>query len=445
LLRKKLNTFRGGVHPSENKEITYGKEFTNLSIPQVCYIPLQQHAGKPAVPVVEPGDMVQEGQLIGKADGFISANVHSSVPGKVVEIAEYPTVFSKSGKCIVIEANGSFSSSGKTQDKISWEGMSSETLLQRIGDAGIVGMGGAAFPTSVKLSPPREKNIDTLVINGAECEPYLTVDDMLMRTYPEEIIEGISISLKVLNIDTAYIGIEKNKPQAIQIMRDAVQNKALKEKIIIVPLKTKYPQGGEKQLIYSILKREVPSGGLPMEVGVVVQNVGTAFAIREAVVFGKPLFERFVTITGTIVNRPGNYKIKLGTRISDIIEECGGLKEEPAKIVMGGPMCGITLFSNDVPVIKGTSGIIFLSAGEISVQEFSPCIRCGRCVSACPSNLLPCDLANAVESDRYDLVQALNPFDCIMCSACSFVCPSRRPISHFIKTAQEKLRRKKSA
>ncbi|MBN2038453.1 MAG: electron transport complex subunit RsxC [Spirochaetes bacterium] len=445
MFRKAFNTFKGGIHPSENKEITGTKEFSNLSIPQVSYIPLQQHIGKPAIPVVEIGDIVEEGQLIAKADGFISANVHSSVPGKVIEIAEYPTVYSKKGKCIVIEANGAFSSSGKTQEKILWDCLDREALLQSISDAGIVGMGGAAFPTSVKLSPPKDKKIDTLIINGAECEPYLTVDDMLMKTFAEDIIEGIRILLKVLNIDRAYIGIEKNKPYAAGNLRKSIEDKGLTDKITVVILKTKYPQGAEKQLIYSILKREVPSGGLPMEIGVVVQNVGTVFAVREAVVFGKPLFERFLTVTGKIVNRPGNYKVKIGTRISDIIEECGGLSEDPAKIIMGGPMCGITLFSDEVPVIKGTSGIIFLSDDEIPVEKYGPCIRCGRCVAACPTNLLPCDLGTAVETERYDIVELLNPFDCIMCSACSFVCPSRRPLSHFIKTAQEKLRKRKSA
>jgi Na+-translocating ferredoxin:NAD+ oxidoreductase subunit C len=445
MFQRALSTFKGGIHPSENKEITFEKEFSNLSIPQLCYIPLQQHTGKPAVPVVEVGDAVQEGQLIASADGFISANVHSSIPGKVVEIAEHPTVYSMKSKCIVIEADGEFSSSGKEQEKFPWEDLSSENIIRKISEAGIVGMGGAAFPTSVKLSPPKDKTIDTLVINGAECEPYLTVDDMLIRTYPDEIIEGIRITLKALGIDQAYIGIEKNKPKAIQVLKKTIEKSSLNEKIQVCPLKTKYPQGAEKQLIYSILGREVPSGGLPMAVGVVVQNVGTVYAIREAIVLGKPLFERFLTVTGEIVNKPGNYKVKIGTRISDIIEDCGGLKEEPAKIIMGGPMCGITLPVGDVPVIKGTSGIIFFSKAEVRTDDYRSCIRCGRCVAACPTNLLPCDLGTAIESDRYDLVEKLNPFDCIMCGACTFVCPSRRPLSHFIKSAQERLRKRKSA
>ncbi len=439
------NSFKGGIHPLEKKDITKDKSFTTLSIPQVCYIPLQQHLGKPAAPVVNIGDVVQEGQLIGKAEGFISANIHSSIPGKVIDISEHPTIYSKKGKCVVIEAEGKFTTSGKQLEEKKWESLSQEDILNIVRDAGIVGLGGAAFPTSVKLSPPKDKKIDSLVINGSECEPYLTVDDMLMRSFPNEIIEGIQITLKILGINNAYIGIESNKPEAIAALEKTVLASSCKEEIRVVPLKTKYPQGAEKQLIYSILKREVPSGGLPMDAGAVVQNVGTVFAIREAVILDKPLFERYITVTGSIVNNPGNYKIKIGCRVSDIIEECGGLKEEPAKIIMGGPMCGISLYNTDIPLVKGTSGILFLSKNDVQLEDYSPCIRCGRCVSACPTALLPCDIGNAIEKNRVDLLEDLNPFDCILCSVCSFVCPSRRPLSHFIKLAQEKLRKQKTA
>ncbi len=439
------NSFKGGIHPLENKDITNDKKFITLSIPHVCYIPLQQHLGKPAKPVVDVGDVVQEGQLIGEADGFISANIHSSIPGKVIEIKEHPTIYSKKGLCVVIEAEGRFTTSGKQLEEKKWESLSQEEILNLVRDAGIVGLGGAAFPTSVKLSPPKDKKIDTLIINGSECEPYLTVDDMLIRSFPNEIIQGIRITLKILGIDKAFIGIESNKPEAISELEKCLNNSSLKENIKVVPLKTKYPQGAEKQLIYSILKREVPSGGLPMDAGAVVQNVGTIFAIREAVMLEKSLFERYITVTGKIVNNPGNYKIKIGCRISDIIEECGGLKEEPAKIIMGGPMCGMSLNNTDIPLVKGTSGILFLSRDEVQLEDYSACIRCGRCVSACPTALLPCDIGVAIEKDRLDLLEELNPFDCILCSVCSYVCPSRRPLSHFIKLAQEKLRKKKSA
>lgn len=437
-------TFKGGIHPPEYKHITEGMEFSNFSIPQICYIPLQQHIGKPAVPVVNAGEMVCEGQLIGKADGFISANVHSSIPGKVIEIKEHPSVFSRKSLCVVVEAEGKFDSSGKPSEISEWQNLTPKEILGRIAEAGIVGLGGAAFPTPVKLSPPENKKVDTLIINGSECEPYLTVDDMLIRTFPQDIIEGIGITLRVLGVSKAIIGIENNKKEAASILKISLEASPLKDKIQLVQLKTKYPQGAEKQLIYSIMKKEVPSGGLPMDVGVVVQNVGTIYAIREAVALKKPLFERYITVTGNLVNRPGNYKVRIGTRISDIVEECGGLKEYPSKVIMGGPMCGISLQSMDVPVVKGTSGLLFLSEREVNHEDFSPCIKCGRCVSACPIALVPCDIGNAVENKRFDLLDR-NVFDCIMCGACSYICPSRRPLSHFVKLSQEKLRKRKTA
>lgn len=435
-------TFSGGIHPPESKKLTAGKPFSNLSVPQVCFIPLQQHTGKPAQAVVAVGDIVSEGQLIGAADGFISGNVHASIPGKVMEIAEHPTVYSKRGLCVVIEAQGAFTETGLPRSHSPCESLSSEELLARVRDAGIVGLGGAAFPTSVKLSPPKNKPIDALIINGSECEPFLTVDDMLMQTFPGEILEGVRITLKILGIPKAYIGIEKNKPAAIKVLRKKIEDMSLAGSVELRPLRTKYPQGAEKQLIRAILKREVPSGGLPMDAGAVVQNVGTIFAIYEAVALGKTLFERYITVTGRCVKNPGNYKVRLGTRISAIIEECGGLLAEPAKIIMGGPMCGISLDTLETPVVKGTSGILFLTKNEIDIEDYRPCIRCGRCVSVCPSGLMPCDLGNLIEKELFDAVEPLRPFDCIMCGSCAYMCPSRRPLNHFIKLAQDKLRRK---
>lgn len=437
-----LHTFAGGIHPPENKHYTAEKAFNNISIPQQCYVPMLQHVGRPAKPVVQAGDSVLEGQLIGEADGLISANIHAPVPGRILEITEHPTVYSKKGLCVVIEAQGSFESWRSGNEGASWERMDGPALLEKIRGAGIVGMGGAAFPTHVKLNPPKNRPIDTLIVNASECEPYLTVDDILVQSHPAEIIEGIRITMKVLGIRQAYIGIEDNKKKAIEKFRKILDTPIPDGTIGLRALRTKYPQGAEKQLIYSILKREVPSGGLPMDAGTVVQNVGTIFAIWEAVVLGKPLFERYLTVTGTCVKNPGNYKVRVGTRLSDVIEECGGLVEEPGKIIMGGPMCGIALDSLEIPVIKGTSGVLLLKKDRIMLQDYLPCIRCGRCVSVCPTGLIPCDLVNAVEKGRYDLAETLNPFDCIMCGSCSYVCPSRRPLSHFIKVGQEKLRQK---
>lgn len=432
-------SFKGGVHPPEHKKATEHSDVENLSIPHECFIPLQQHIGKPAVPVVEVGDYVNEGQLIAKADGFISANVHASVPGKVTAIDKFPTSMSEQGVCIVVETQGQFQSE-KPSEKIDWQAKSVDELKTIVQEAGITGMGGASFPTHVKLSPPENKAIDTLIINAAECEPYLTVDDVLMRTSYKEIVEGIKISLKILGIKKAIIGIEENKPAAYKALVSYL--KSIDADISAKKLKTKYPQGAEKQLIYSLTKRSVPSGGLPMDIGVVVQNVGTVFAMYQAAVENKPLYERLVTVSGSLVNKPGNYKIKIGTTIEHIIKECGGLKEDPAKIIMGGPMCGAALNDTRVPVIKGTSGILFLSKKETSYDSYNPCIRCSRCVSVCPINLLPYEMSNAVELGRYDITEELNPLDCIQCGACSFICPSRRPISHFIKMAQEHVRKK---
>ncbi len=431
-------TFKGGIHPPERKEITEEKEFTNLSVPRMCYVPLLQHIGAPAEAVVEIGDHVEEGQLIAEAKGLISSNVHAPVPGKVVDIVDHMTLFEWQ-KTIVIEAEGAFTASAGPGQNTDWESVHAADILEKIRDAGIVGLGGAAFPTAVKLSPPPGKEIDVLVVNGAECEPYLTVDDMLMKTYPGDIIEGIRIALKVLGIKKAVIGIEDNKKTAASRMNEALAKIKPDENITVKTLRTKYPQGAEKQLIYSLLKRVVPSGSLPMDVGVVVQNVGTLYAVKEAVVSGKSLFERYVTVSGEMINKPGNYKVRIGTRIQDIIEECGGLKGDPSKVVIGGPMCGVAVHTMEIPVIKGTSGILFLSEEEIGRGDYTVCIRCGKCVAACPVGLLPCEIGSAVEKNRYKLAAEYDPMDCIMCGSCAYCCPANRPLSHFIRLARERM------
>jgi len=437
-----LKTFRGGIHPPESKNITGGAKFSNLAIPVTCYIPLQQHIGVPAKSLVKVGDIVEQGQLIGAASGFVSANVHASVPGKVIDITDSLTVYQKQ-PTIVIEAEGSFTSSAQTGENVRYEDLSQDEILLKVKEAGVVGLGGAAFPASVKLSPPPETRIDTLIVNGAECEPYLTVDDMLMQTFPHELIEGIQITLKILGIKHAIIGVENNKGDAVRALQNAIDEIRPSEDISVRALRTKYPQGAEKQLIYTLLRKEVPSRGLPMDIGVVVQNIGTINAIREAVVLNKPLYERYITVSGKMINKPGNYKVRIGTRISDIVEECGGLKGEPAKIIVGGPMCGLSIHSMDMPVVKGTSGILFLAEDEVNISDYSPCLRCGKCVSACPIGLLPCDLGAAVENNRFDIVNDLHPSDCIMCGSCSYSCPAKRPLSHFIKIAQERIKQKK--
>lgn len=433
-----FSTFHGGTHPPQNKKRTRELEFVNLPVPGLCYISMLQHIGAPAEPVVEVGDVVEEGQLVGRGVGNITANVHASVPGRVMEIKEMKTVYGL-GQVVVIESGGAFNTAAKKEAVSSVEDLTREEILAAIKDAGIVGMGGAAFPTIVKFSS--KSVLDTLVVNGAECEPYVTVDDMLMRTFADEIIVGVRIALKGLGINRAIIGVEDNKPEAVKALKAAIARLNSPESITVKSLHTKYPQGSEKQLIYSLTKRKVPSGGFPLDIGVNVQNVGTIFAIREAVFFKKPLYERYLTVSGSLVKNPGNYKVRVGTMISDIVNDCGGLTEAPAKVLVGGPMCGVSLPSMDIPIVKGTTGLLFLSKKEAFCEnEYSSCIRCGKCVSACPMGLMPCDLSTAVENSRFDLSDNYHPLDCIMCGTCAFRCPSRRPLTHLIKIAQNNLK-----
>lgn len=426
------------MHPPEHKSATKDLKFINLAIPHSCYLSLQQHAGAPAKPVVSKGDTISEGQRIGIAQGFVSAHVHSSIPGKVADVADILTIYG-TRQAVIVETEGAFTASAHPSQPVDWESLAGGEITERINDAGIVDLGGAAFPTLVKLSPSAEKRIDTLIINGTEWEPYLTTDDMLMKTYPDAVIEGCRITMKALGVASAIIGVEDNKRDSYKALSKSLAAMNPPENISIKKLKTKYPQGAEKQLISSLLRREFPSGSLPGDTGGIVQNVGTVYAIREAVVFGRPLIMRHITVSGGAIARPGNYKVRIGMRISDIVDECGGFKRQPAKIVMGGPMCGISVHSMDIPVVKGTSGVLFLTGEEVSFRDYSPCIRCGKCVTVCPVGLLPCDLGNAVEKERLDIAAGLNPFDCIMCGSCSYVCPAKRPLSHFFKIAQEKI------
>jgi len=430
--------FRGGIHPPNKKRDTRDSEFSNLAIPRLVYISLIQHIGEPAKPIVNAGDMVEEGSLIATCETRISGNIHASVSGRVVEIADYPSLYGVT-PTIVIELHGSFTPFSKREFSRTVESVNKNEIAEIVKNAGIVGLGGATFPAHVKLTPPANVKIDTLVINGSECEPYLTVDDMLMRTFPDAIIEGIRIIMKALDVKKAVIGIENDKPKAIQAMHEAV---SAFEEITVKSLKAYFPQGGEKQLILSTLGKEIPSRGLPMDVGAVVFNVGTAFAIREAVLYDKPLTERYITVAGDCIKNSGNYKVRIGTRVADIIEECGGLKKDPAKIILGGPMCGIAVDTAEVSVTKGTSGILVLSKDEIDVNNYMPCIRCGKCVGACPMGLLPCEIANAAEVLRYDAAEKLFPFDCISCGSCAYICPSKRPINHFIKVANIEIKKR---
>lgn len=425
-----LRTFKGGTHPPEKKELSKDSPIEIPPEPEKVIIPLSQHTGAPCKPAVSPGDKVKKGQVIGTPEGFVSAAVHSSVSGKVLSIETVQLPTGRYSQAVVIENDGE-NEWINLKDTPKYMDLSPEELKERIKEAGIVGLGGAAFPTHVKLSPPKEKPIDIVILNGAECEPYLTADYRLMIEKPGEIVEGLKIIMKILGVKRGIIGIEDNKPDAIDKLKEAVKGL---EGIEVQALKVKYPQGAEKMLIKATTGREVPPRGLPMDVGVVVQNIGTAFAIYEAVRFGKPLIERVVTVTGEGIKKPKNLMAKIGTPISRLIEHCGGFIDGVGKIVAGGPMMGFALPSIDVPVTKGTSGILVLSDLEVvHTDDFKPCIRCGRCVDACPMGLMPSMLSILAEKGFYEEMRDYNLFDCFECGCCTFVCPSKRPIVQFIR------------
>lgn len=436
-------TFKGGTHPPHSKKLTENLAIEKAVEPKVVVIPMQQHIGAPCEPIVQVGDEVKVGQKIGEAKGFVSSPVHSSVSGKVVAVE--PRLYSggMAVPCVVIESDMQNTVSEDIAPKADLSALSSEDVKNIIKEAGIVGMGGATFPTHVKLAPPPDKKVDTVILNGAECEPYLTSDHRLMLEYPEDVVFGLQALMKALGVKKGYIGIETNKPDAIEKVYEAAKGI---EGIEVVALRTKYPQGAEKQLIYACTKREVPSGGLPADAGVVVNNVGTAAAVAKAIKTGMPLVERIVTVTGAGVNNPKNLIVKIGTSFKEIIEQCGGLKGNIGKIIAGGPMMGITQFSLDIPVIKGTSGILVLSEEEARLPEPSNCIRCGKCVEVCPINLMPVNISAASLADRHEQAEALNAMDCIECGSCSFVCPAKRPLVDSIRVSKREIlaRRKKA-
>ena len=436
--------FKGGVHPPDGKELSNAKEVVTLPVPEQVTIPLSQHIGAPAESLVKAGDIVKKGQKIGEAKGFVSVPVHASISGKVTAVASFPHPAGKNLPAIQIESDGLDEWSEDVKENPSYKNLSPEEIKSIIQGAGIVGMGGAAFPTHVKLSPPANKKIDTLIINGAECEPYLTADHRLMLEEPDRVIEGASIIARALSVPNILIGIEDNKPDAIKAVSDAARSY---EGVKVVSLKVMYPQGGEKQLIKAVSGKEVPSGGLPMDVGVVVQNVATAAAVYDAIRFGRPLIERIVTVTGSGVNNPGNFRVRTGTSSLKLIEAAGGFKSEIGKVISGGPMMGMTQYTLDIPVTKGMSGLLFLPQNEVKSYASEACIRCGRCVAVCPMGLLPNMLGIYAELDRFEQAEKANLMDCIECGSCAYVCPSKRPLVHLIRYAKADVmaRRKKAA
>ncbi len=434
-----LKTFKiGGVHPEPNK-ISAGKKIVTAALPKQAVFPLSQHIGAPAVPCVQRGDTVLVGTRIADPVGFVSAAIHSSVSGKVAKI---DTVVDTSGfrkPAIFIDVEGDKweSDIDRSDTLILQCTISQQEIFDRIKNAGIVGLGGACFPTHVKLMPPKDCKIDTLIINAAECEPFLTADHRLMLEYPDQIIVGIRIMLKALGIEYAVIGIEENKPDAIALMRAKTSMVSGME---VVPLKMKYPQGGEKQLIEAVTGRRVPPPpALPASVGCVVQNIGTVFAVYEAVQKRKPLIERIVTVTGKSVQNPSNLKVRLGTPISQLIEAAGGLPEDTSKIVSGGPMMGRPLLGTDVPVVKGTSGILMIPESDAVRHKERTCIRCGKCITACPMGLEPYLLAVASEMEDWERAEENWIMSCIECGCCQSTCPSRRPLLDWVRLAKNRV------
>jgi len=427
-----LKTFHGGVHVDDNKFLTENSPIKKTPLPKKVRIPLSQHAGNPAEPIVKIGDYVKTGQKIGQANGFISANIHSSVTGKVLNISKFPHPVSGESLCVEIESI--------EKEEFEYLSGDEDNILERIKDAGVIGMGGAMFPTHVKLQPPKDKKIDTVILNAAECEPFVTSDYRMMIERPDDVISGLKLVMKILNVDNALIGVEANKKAAIKILQEKTRNE---KNIRLEVLATKYPQGGEKQIIKVLLNREVPSGGLPFDVGVVAHNVGTVIAVYEAINFKKPLYERVVTVTGSCVKDPSNWLVRIGTLFSDLIDWSGGLKTSAAKLIMGGPMMGIAQYTFDVPVVKGTNAILVMGKEDVRQIKKESCIRCGKCVVRCPIGLDPGRLAVLIEKGKLEDAKAAGVLDCIECGVCAYSCPANRDIVQLIKYAKKQIMQNK--
>lgn len=432
-----MKTFTlGGVHPEENK-LSADKAIETLPLPGKVYVPVSQSLGAPSKVVVEKGAIVKTGQLIAKGESFISANVHSPVSGKVAKIDEVIDASGYKRQAVFIDVEGDEwdESIDRSPEIIREISADRDTIVRKINEMGVVGLGGATFPSHVKLMVPDGKKAEYLLINGVECEPYLTSDHRLMLERGEEMLIGIQILKKALGVNKAFIGIENNKPDAISHLKTLCSNF---EGIEVVPLKVKYPQGGEKQLIKAVVNREVPSGKLPIEVGCVVNNVGTAFAVYEAIQKNKPLIERVVTVTGKSVSKPANFMVRIGTPVSALIDQAGGLPDDTGKVISGGPMMGKALTSLDAPVVKGTSGILIMPENESRRAPQVNCIRCGRCITVCPMGLEPVLLAQLSENQLFERTEKERIMDCIECGSCHYTCPAGRPLLDYLRLGKNK-------
>ena len=433
----KLYSFPHGIHPPGQKAWTKDKKIEYMPPPEKVLIPLLQHFGSPAEPLVAKGDEVFLGQKIGEGKTLFSAHVHSSVSGKVLALDNYNHPGGNSVPAVTIANDGEDKLHPEIQETKTPSSFSNEEIIQKVKEAGVVGLGGAAFPTAVKLSPPKDKPIDTIIINGCECEPILTSDFRLMLEYPEDILKGAEIVGQVTGAQRIIVGIENNKKDAFDVLKNATKN-SIPE---VALLKTKYPQGAEKTLIYALLNREVPRGGLPFDVGVVVQNVGTAKAIWDAVSKGIPLYERVVTVSGAGVKEPKNLMVRIGTQFKDLIEFCGGLKDNVDTLIMGGPIMGLAQWTLDVPVIKGTSGLLAWKSFSPPVEH--ACIRCSRCITHCPMGLVPTQMMKFVKNEIFDSAESWGILDCVECGCCQYSCPAKIPLVHWMRIGKNKIVREK--
>ncbi|WP_099468053.1 electron transport complex subunit RsxC [Konateibacter massiliensis] len=425
-----LKGFLGGIHPADGKKITAEKAIEVAPLPQKAIIPMRQHIGVACSPSVAVGDLVKKGQVIARSEAFVSSPIHASISGKIVAIGDYPHTSGTDCPSVVIESDGLDEWAEGIPFNRDWKSLNQKELMDIIKEAGIVGMGGATFPTHIKLSPAPEKKIDTFILNAAECEPYLNADYRMMLEYSRRIVTGVKIAMKMLGVTDAFIGIEDNKPQAVRAMKEAFQG----TNVQIASLPTKYPQGAEKMLIKALTNREVPIGGLPADIGVVVQNVGTVIAICDAVEHGIPLIERVATVSGDAIKEPKNLLLRIGTTFQEAIDFCGGFSKTPEKIIMGGPMMGFAQSTLDVPVIKGVSGILALSHSVVNSGDEHPCIRCGSCVEVCPMGLVPSMLSILGERNKYEKAkEEYDLFNCIECGSCVYVCPAKRNIVQYIR------------
>lgn len=432
--------FSHGVHPPELKEMTAALHTRRLPFPDEVVLPVRQHAGKPARPIVRRGDRVERGDLVAEADGFFSSPVHASAAGTVVDVDFWPHPDGSWERAIRIRVEPFSAQTPRPRQVPRWETLTPAELVEAIRQAGVVGLGGAAFPAHVKLSPPPEHPLDSVLVNGSECEPYLTTDHRTMVEFPERVHLGLRIMMRALGVERGIIGVELNKPDAIEALRRTLPADL---DISVVGLEVKYPQGAEKMLIRSLLGREVPGGKLPMHVGTLVQNVTSVATIAEVFETGLPLVERIVTVTGRGVVRPGNFIVPVGTKLGDLLEHAGGLTPDAREIVFGGPMMGASVAHLDAPLLKGTTGVVVLTEDEVRVPESHPCIRCGRCLGACPLFLNPQLLGSLARAERYEEMEEAHLSDCMLCGCCAYVCPSNIPLAQLFRLSKDAVRRRK--